>query len=185
MTSSLEKQLQIAGQIAAAFKEFKVIPVVVGGSAVEFYTLGTYATRDIDLIVEDPEFIRPVMDKLGFRNEAGTWYLPSDSSVIVEYPKGPLAGDWHRVQPVSLPDGNTAYVIALEDIILDRMLAAKYWKDGSDEWVRFMLAAHYDEIDWKYLRRKAESELCLDELRRSRDWVRRKRRNLSSCDRKE
>ena len=36
----LELQLTVAGIISEAFKEFGVIPVVVGGSAVEFYTLG-------------------------------------------------------------------------------------------------------------------------------------------------
>ena len=45
----LELQLTVTGVISEAFKEFGVIPVVVGGSAVEFYTLGNYTTRDIDL----------------------------------------------------------------------------------------------------------------------------------------
>ena len=45
----LELQLTVAGVISNAFKPFGVIPVVVGGSAVEFYTLGNYTTRDIDL----------------------------------------------------------------------------------------------------------------------------------------
>ena len=178
MKSLLEKQLRVAAQIADLLKENNVIPVIVGGTAVEFYTHGAYATKDIDIIVEDPEFIVPVMKQLGFINEAGTWYLPDDPSVIVEFPKGPLAGDWKKVQPVLLPDGHTAYVIALEDIILDRMLAATYWKDGSDEWVRFMMTAHYDEIDWPYLRAASSRELCLDEYRRSREWSRKKRNLL-------
>ena len=62
----LELQLTVAGVISNAFKPFGVIPVVVGGSAVEFYTLGNYTTRDIDLIVEDPEYIKSVMNGLGF-----------------------------------------------------------------------------------------------------------------------
>ncbi len=174
----LELQLTVAGVISEAFKPFGVIPVVVGGSAVEFYTLGNYTTRDIDMIVEDPEYIKTVMTGLGFLNDAGTWYLPTNPSVVVEFPKGPLAGDRKRIQPVQLPNNHTAYLISLEDIIMDRTLAAKYWTDGSEEWVRFMMVAHYDEIDWKYLRQVATHELCLDTLERARNWARSKRKKL-------
>ena len=174
----LELQLTVAGVISEAFKMFGEIPVVVGGSAVEFYTLGSYTTRDIDMIVEDPEYIKTVMTGLGFCNEAGTWYLPTNPLVVVEFPKGPLAGDSKRIQPVQLPNKHTAYLISLEDIIIDRTLAAKYWTDGSEEWVRFMMVAHYDEIDWKYLRQVAKQELCLDTLERARNWARNKRKKL-------
>lgn len=174
----LELQLTVAGVISEAFKEFGVIPVVVGGSAVEFYTLGNYTTRDIDLIVEDPEYIKSVMNGLGFCNDAGTWYLPENPSIVVEFPKGPLAGDRKRIQPLLLPNNHTAYLISLEDIIIDRTLAAKYWTDGSEEWVRFMMVAHYDEIDWKYLRRVAKQELCLDTLDKARNWARSKRKKF-------
>ena len=174
----LELQLTVAGVISEAFKTFGVIPVVVGGSAVEFYTLGNYTTRDIDMIVEDPEYIKSVMTKLGFLNDAGTWYLPHNPSIVVEFPKGPLAGDRKRIQPVQLPNNHTAYLISLEDILIDRTLAAKYWTDGSEEWVRFMMVAHYDEIDWKYLRNVAKQELCLDTLERARSWARNKRKKL-------
>jgi hypothetical protein len=175
----LELQLTVAGVISEAFKEFGIIPVVVGGSAVEFYTLGSYTTRDIDLIVEDPEYIQSVMPGLGFSNDAGTWYLPGNPSVVVEFPKGPLAGDRKRVQPVQLPNHHIAYLISLEDILIDRTLAAKYWTDGSEEWVRFMMVAHYEDIDWKYLRNVARQELCLDTLTKARNWARRKRKKLS------
>ena len=174
----LELQLTVAGVISEAFKMFGEIPVVVGGSAVEFYTLGNYTTRDIDMIVEYPEYIKTVMTGLGFCYEAGTWYLPANPSIVVEFPKGPLAGDSKRIQPVQLPNKHTAYLISLEDIIIDRTLAAKYWTDGSEEWVRFMMVAHYDEIDWKYLRQVAKQELCLDTLERARNWARNKRKKL-------
>ena len=176
--SASEKQLCVAGIIAEAFRPFQVHPVVVGGAAVEFYTLGNYTTKDIDLIVEEPEYIKEVMLALGFHNDHGTWFLPDNPEIIVEFPKGPLAGDWKKVQPVTLPHGHTAYLIALEDILIDRTLAAKYWTDGSEEWVRFMMAAHYEEIDWKYLRQIALRELCLDTLERARNWAHRKRKLL-------
>lgn len=176
--SVLEQQLWVAGIISEAFREHRVRPVVVGGAAVEFYTLGNYTTKDIDLIVEDPEFIRETMLGLGFCNDHGTWFLPDNPGIIVEFPKGPLAGDWKKIQPVILPTGHTVYLLSLEDLLLDRSLAAKYWGDGSEEWVRYMMAAHYDEIDWKYLRQIAARELCLDVLDRARNWARRKRKQL-------
>lgn len=174
----LELQLKVAGIITEAFKPFNLKPVVVGGSAVEFYTMGSYTTRDIDLIIDEPGEIKQVMVGLGFQNDSGTWYLPANPALIVEFPKGPLAGDWERVQPVQLPDNHTAYLISLEDIIIDRTLAAKYWTDGSEEWVRFMMVAHYDEINWKYLRQTAKRELCLDTMEKARNWARKQRKKL-------
>lgn len=42
----LERQVGIAGIITEALKPLGITPIVVGGTAVEFYTLGQYATLD-------------------------------------------------------------------------------------------------------------------------------------------
>lgn len=174
----LRRQMEIAAVIATEMKQHGVQCVLVGGSAVEFYTMASYLTQDIDMVVTVPDAIKTVMSGLGFINNGGTWVWSDDPSVIVEFPKGPLAGSWNKVQNVRLPDGAEVPVISIEDIIIDRLLAAKYWEDGSELWALRMIAAHYGDIDWKYCRQKAASEACLDYLQKYRDKARRERRRI-------
>lgn len=59
----VKRQVSIAGIITRALEPLGITPIVVGGSAVEFYTFGQYATMDIDTgpgggTLEGPEFGR-------------------------------------------------------------------------------------------------------------------------------
>lgn len=167
----LKKQMAIAGIICEMFSQCDIKAVIVGGSAVEFYTFAQYKTIDIDLIVTNSNAIKQIMEELGFKNQSGTWILPDDPTVVVEYPKGPLAGSYDKVQPIRMANGDIAYVIGLEDIIIDRTAAAKFWRDGSDEWAKYMVAARYDEIDWDYCTAAAKQAECLDELIDYKTWA--------------
>lgn len=176
----LRRQMTIAGIIAAELDRRGTRTVMVGGSAVEFYTLANYTTIDIDMVAASPENIGAVMTGLGFVNNGGTWYLPDAPQIIVEFPAGPLAGSWDRVQPVLIDDeGVTVNVIGLEDLLIDRALAVAYWSD-SPEWVRFMMLARYDDIDWRYLQKRALAENCLDTIKKCRTWAQRHRRKPAS-----
>lgn len=175
----LERQMVIASVICTELGEKGTKTVIVGGSAVEFYTVANYLTMDLDIIATDADNIREVMVSLGFSNNGGTWHLPEAPQVIVEFPPGPLAGSWDRIQPVLMPDGSSVNVIGLEDIIIDRALAAAYWSD-SPEWVRFMMVARYDEIDWDYLLKRADQEACRDIVDKSRVWAHEKRQKFEN-----
>ncbi|MEN6414772.1 MAG: hypothetical protein ABFC84_18700 [Veillonellales bacterium] len=87
----------------------------------------------------------------------------------VDFPGSPLGGSWDKVLPVELDSGDIVYVISIEDIIVDRILAVKYWGD-SEEWAQYMMAAHYDDIDWEYCFKRADKELCLDGLEKMKKW---------------
>ena len=177
----LERQMAIASVICSELANYGTRTVVVGGSAVEFYTMANYLTMDIDLIATTPEYIKQVMLSLGFKSSGGTWYLPEHPKVIVEFPPGPLAGSWERVQPVTMPDGTVVNVIGLEDIIIDRALAATYWTD-SPEWVRFLMVAHYHDIDWGYLLLRAKEELCSETIEKCRVWALEQLKELESTE---
>ncbi|MGB9849686.1 MAG: hypothetical protein ACPLSY_07660 [Moorellaceae bacterium] len=49
---------------------------MVGGRALEFYTLGGYATKDIDLVVNGREHAKRVLEEMGFLRRPGErhWY---------------------------------------------------------------------------------------------------------------
>ena len=167
----LRKHLTVAAILREAFGNYDVNTVLVGGVAVQFYTQGHYATRDLDIITTYTDKINEVMAQLGFVKKGRVWVHTDDSGLIIDFPAGPLAGDWSRIQPVVMEDTcEIANLIAVEDIIIDRLLAVKYWSD-SEEWVQFMMVAHYDDIDWSYCEQRAEFEDCTDVLHKMKTWA--------------
>ncbi len=154
----LTRQLRAAAAIAGALSASGLRPVVVGGSAVEFYTGGSYTTVDIDLIVGGIREIDAALREMGFRRLAGTSYVHPEVDLVIDLPAEPLAGDPERVAEVRV-EGYTAYVIGLEDIIADRLRAAVYWQDASsEEWAVQLMAAQWEAVDWAYLDTLQEAE---------------------------
>ncbi len=171
----LYKKIAVVSVITEALKEFNVTPVIVGGQAVEFYTSGGYSTLDIDILCElSIADIDSVLKPLGFKKEGKYWTYP-DSDLAIEVPSGPLAGSWDRITEVDV-EGLKAYIIGIEDIIIDRLNRYKYWKEFDDEeWVIGMIYINYEDIEWNYLFEKASQERTTDELERFKDIVEKKR----------
>jgi excisionase family DNA binding protein len=141
-------------------------PVIVGGCAVQYYTSGNYATIDIDLVGAS-EPVAQVLESWGFLREGRHWY-DAEFKFAIEVPGGQL--DPHeaaRVFGVRV-EGVTAYVIGIEDIIIDRLNACVHWKDAeSCRWARVMLLTA-PELDEAYLEERAAAEQVLDKLRELR-----------------
>lgn len=177
--SPLKRQMAIASIISTELEKYGTKAVVVGGSAVEFYTTGHYLTRDIDFITPDPDNIRTVMNELGFKNDGGIWYIP-DTAIVVEFPAGPLDGSWDKVSDIVLDDGSLVKMIGIEDIIIDRACAAANWSERADEriWICTMMNNWYEEIDWGYLEKQAKYQLCSDVVKTCKDWTERERAEL-------
>jgi len=55
-------------------KKHGVDLVVVGGNAVEFYTLGSYSTEDIDIVVSNFGIVEEFLSDLGFERINRIWY---------------------------------------------------------------------------------------------------------------
>lgn len=167
----LKRHMAIAATIADELQKAGSDVAIVGGTAVQFYTAGDYMTQDIDFVATRTDKIKEVMTNLGFKNDAGTWYLPGQENVVVEFPGDELDGSWQKTQPVELPDHGTVKVIGVEDIIIDRACAAKFWKDQSDTWVASIMYTHNDKIDWDYLYKRADYELVRDVIDKCKEWV--------------
>jgi excisionase family DNA binding protein len=165
LTDQLERRLAFVGLLTRAVESLGwPAPVVVGGHAVEFYTAGDYPTVDIDLAGAS-EPLAEVLAAWGFSKEGRHWFDES-LRLLVEAP-GSRPGPDELAHVVAVRVGAvTAYVIGIEDIVVDRLCAAKFWNDDDARfWAGTMLAVA-QELDQAYLERRAADEDVADELAR-------------------
>ena len=161
---TLTRNLLFVGLLTREVAKEGIRPVIVGGQAVEFYTAGGYATRDIDLVARDTIGIGRVLERWGFR-KAGRYWTREDLGLAVEVPGSVLAGDEGRVTEVEIK-GLKVYLIGIEDIIIDRLNAFVHWNSRDDgDWAREMAHLNRADIDWEYLEKRAEAEGVLEPAR--------------------
>lgn len=159
----LEVQLRTAAVLARLLVPIGGPVVVVGGSAVSFYTGGAYLSRDVDLVTDVPgPQIFGVLERIGFRRQDGAW-IHAEVDVVVDFPSPPLAGDSRRVTQVQTSDGPIS-IIGLEDLLIDRLNAVVHWGDSeAREWCVTMLALH-PKLDRAYVEQRAAEEGVQQEL---------------------
>ena len=121
------KSQRMASLVSAVFREAGVKLVVVGGSAIEFYTEGAYASGDLDLCLVPPSTItlrqrQELMGKLGAQGGPRSWQVAgmfvdvlgeceSFSKTARQQLEGPY-GVFELVQP--------------EDLLVERVLVSIY-----------------------------------------------------------
>ena len=127
-------------------------PIVVGGSAVEFYTTGGYMSADVDLVMLHPEQADRILGAAGFSRLGRYWSLP-DTDLLIEFPGQTLTyapGAYDRLTEVELDDGLVATVIGIEDILIGRLYASVSDRRSNDRrWALEMAALHFDRLDWE------------------------------------
>jgi hypothetical protein len=167
----VERKLYFLGWLNRKLEEMNVnnYPVLVGGSAVAFYTAGNYATQDIDLCYSSPR-LDDVLLPAGFSKE-GRYWLHEELKIIVECPG---SNPPERFIEVELDNGSFVYVTSIEDIIIDRLCGFALNYPSDSEWAYLMLESESEEfpIDWQYLEKRAEEEgvaVHLQKLRRDRN----------------
>ena len=144
-------------------KNHRVDLVVVGGNAVEFYTLGSYSTEDIDIVVTNFGIVENLLQCLNFEKINRIWYR-EDIDISIDLVGSELAGDPKRVSRVSIK-GRTVQIIGLEDVIVDRLNAFIHWKSEQDGlWAQEIVAIHQGDIDWKYLEQRCKKEQVISAL---------------------
>jgi excisionase family DNA binding protein len=162
-TDQTERRLAFVAMLTSAVEAIGwTAPVVVGGHAVEFYTAGDYATVDIDLVGAS-EAIGTVLGEWGFEKQGRHWY-DTELDIVVEAPGSGLEpGEVRHVNSVAI-GRHTAYVLGVEDLVIDRLKACVHWTDqDSCMWARVLLAGAA-EVDLDYLRERALAEGVDEEL---------------------
>lgn len=155
------KQLYVAAAISSAFEKEGVQAVLVGGTVVEYYTAGGYTTADIDMILPplEKQKIETVMKRLGFeRFEDYRHWIHPQIRIPIEFPPGPLQVGHLLVQEVNEIEIEKIKlkILRVEDILLDRLVAAQEWKDQQAQvQAEMLMYAHYTDIDWSYVHQKS------------------------------
>ena len=163
MPNTWKRRLFFVAILTKALERDGLKPVVVGGHAVEFYTLGDYATKDIDIVMDESRRLDDLLNAWGFMRQGRHWYH-EEFDIAIEVPSTTLAGDMERLVEVEV-EGLPVYLIGIEDIIIDRINALVHWKSIRDgEWAHEMLCLHAGEIDREYLLRRAGEEGTMDAL---------------------
>lgn len=153
-SDGLRRKLIALGILTDQLKPAGLTPVLVGGTAVEFYTAGGYATKDVDLALPTSSKVDSAFTALGFRRE-GRFWVRDDLDLLFEAPADNLAGE-DAPRTDIIVDGWRVVILGVEDLILDRLRAAVHWKSEEDmRWARRLAALYSDRVNWAYLRRRA------------------------------
>jgi hypothetical protein len=143
-------------------------PIVVGGEALELYTQGRYTTGDIDL-KGNKEALDVVLEEWGFVKEGRVW-MSKEYNLYVDWLGGSLdegAEAERRTNLIALDEQNEIRVVSMEDLIIDRLYAAKYWSDqDSLMWAKALMEIlrRTGGPDRRYLANRAEQEKIADLL---------------------
>lgn len=135
--------------------------IVVGGSAIELYTVGEYTSGDIDIVSVDSAKLRTILGKWGFAR-AGRGLEHADLRLFVDFVRYPYTGNVAKTRLMSTPYG-TVRVAAVEDLVVKRLASTKFWKvEGDLEHAKLLAYLLYDTIDWAYLEEYARREQVWD-----------------------
>jgi predicted nucleotidyltransferase len=142
-----------------------VKPIVVGGSAVDFYTNGVFQSNDIDL-VGSRKIIGDVLENtFGFKRSGRHW-IDEQIGIFIEVPGDYLAGSKDKITTMTV-EGLKLYIIGIEDLIIDRMAACQEWKSETDcRQAHYLLRYYQSRIDFEYISEKAKQEGLLAVLKK-------------------
>lgn len=155
--------VKVAAVIAEALRQVGEDPVLVGGAAVEFYTEGGYATKDIDMVAVGGEPLREVMKELGFEKR-GKDFINKPLELYVEFPSECLNA-FEKSDDLDV-DGISLKIISIEDLIVDRLCAYKFWKSSADG-LAALLLMQIGKEDTRRLKKQAKKKDVLDAL----EWI--------------
>jgi len=156
-----ERHIEILGIIYQALKAPGIRPILVGGAAVEFYTRGGYTTGDIDLVAPSSRELAETMRGLGFVKRGKDW-INDSLDIQVEFWSDELGPDEEFNEIVYKE--HKLRIISIEDLIVDRLCAFKWWGATADG-VNVLLLLNSDMgFDDKTTVRKAKREDVYDGL---------------------
>ena len=160
----LKKKLLLVGYVTDKLERKSESVYLVGGQAVETYTGGEFRTGDIDLTTTDRKTTEEILEQIGFRRLGMVWLnetLGIAVHIVGLFPnRGIDKARTVRVGPF------VVRTVGIEDLIVDRLAAAKFWKSQRDtEQAKALFEGFRKQIDMPYLRKRARDENVDDVLR--------------------
>lgn len=125
------KNLLVAEIVSELFREIGTEPIIVGGSAVEFYTDGAYVSADVDVCFAGTRLPTPreresILARLGISLGVRSWKI---ADVIVD-----LLGAIETSARTPLQSIGALRLIQIEDLIAERILIATVPRFDSERW---------------------------------------------------
>lgn len=147
--------------------------ILVGGEAIELYTGGTFATADIDLVVSNKPLAEKLLNRLGFENEIKNFWFNRDLNIIIQIAGESYSGDTTKLRKFKVKEYELR-VAAPEDLIVNRLYSAKFWKSKPQtdlEQATALLKIFSDSIDNNYLDEQAKRDDVVDVLAAVRKYA--------------
>ncbi|MFQ5951687.1 MAG: DUF6036 family nucleotidyltransferase [Candidatus Geothermarchaeales archaeon] len=165
-----ERMVHFAALLGKAAKITPDDLILVGGSAVQFYTVGEYTSGDIDIVSSSRHRLEGVLKKWRFSKPSRIW-LNEEIEMVVDIRPSPYTGDISRTELVSTPYGEVR-VASLEDLVVSRLVSTKHWKiPGDFDHARLLSVQEGHRMDWDYIERRAREEFVEDLLKVLRESV--------------
>ncbi len=152
--------------LAAALTEvLKPAPVIVGGTAEEFWGGHEYHETDLDLVGFLTAEGRSTLRDLGFEVHGRHWIRPG-TGLIVEFPEDRIDGDENRIE-TQMVGGGFVRIIGLDDLYVDRLKQATTNEPQEDIHFQSALAvaaSRYEDINWKYVSERISATIKTEPL---------------------
>jgi hypothetical protein len=155
------KHLKLASLVSSVFRERGIELVVVGGSAIEFYTEGAYVSGDIDMCLVSPGTVpirtrQELMGRLGAKGGPRSWEVAGQFVDILGEVETLARAPFDEV---AAPYG-LVKLISPEDLLVERALISVYPQrfEPAELCVRKLIAVALSgqvEVDWAEARRLA------------------------------
>jgi len=168
-----KRRILFSAFLSEKLKENGVDAILVGGEAIDLYTAGTFATSDIDLLVNNRIVTEKLLNRFGFGKEDNGLWFNRDLNIIIQVILEPYSGDLGRLRNFRVK-GYELRVAAPEDLIANRLYAVKFWKSNPQrdlEEAISLLKIFSDSIDNAYLDDRAKKNNIEDILTEARQYA--------------
>jgi hypothetical protein len=158
--NELRKKMLLVGYVSSQLEKKKQSMFLVGGQAVETYTAGQFPTGDIDVTTSDSTTTQKVLKSLGFE-EIGMIWLNKKLGIAFH-----IVGYFAPEKPTTIRVGPyKVRIVGVEELILDRLSAAKFWNIPADyEKANVLYDNFKKQIDMDYLQENAKKKKVEDLL---------------------
>ncbi|HEX2013905.1 MAG TPA: hypothetical protein VLA68_01635 [Nitrososphaera sp.] len=154
-------------------RENAVEAIVVGGEAIDLYTAGTFATSDIDLVVNNKAVTEKLLNKFGFGKKGNGLWFNRELNIVIQVIPESYSGNPAKLRKFKVK-GYELKVAAPEDLIANRLYSAKFWKTNVQrdlEQAISLLKIFSDSIDSIYLDGLAKRDGTADYLAQVREYA--------------
>ena len=172
-TDLFKRRINFLAFFTMKLKENGADAILVGGEAIDVYTGGTFATSDIDLVVDDKTVAERLLNRFGFGKEANGLWLNKDLNIVIQVITESYSGDTRKVRKFKIKEFELK-VAAPEDLIQNRLYSAKFWKSNPQldlEQSIALLTLFEGSIDNEYLDKIAKKNDIEDYLAEARKFA--------------